>query len=136
MNDKVGLFTVYGFYKDISDLIFVMHGYKPGKKGLIVGGPADLNSRILGAEYYDPIYLKKEGTTDLPFNNTEKATVYGLELSWQTNFWFMPGVLKGLVLDVNYTIMQTSDKVSLFRSCGCRHGFLRICSRSHLRSAI
>jgi TonB-dependent receptor len=116
MKDKIGLFTVYGFFKDISDLIFVMRQYKPGKKGLIVGGPDDLDSRILGAEYYDPIYLKKEGTTDLPFNNPEKAQVYGLELSWQTNFWFMPGVLKGLVLDVNYTIMHTQTKYPFFET--------------------
>ncbi len=116
MKDKVGLFTVYGFFKDISDLIFVMRGYKPGKKGLIEGGPDDLDDRILGAEYYDPIYLKKEATTDLPFNNPEKATVYGLELSWQTNFWFMPGLLKGLVLDVNYTIMNTQTKYPYFEA--------------------
>ena len=62
------------------------------------------------------IYLKKEGTTDLPFNNSEKATVYGLELSWQTNFWFMPGLLKGLVLDVNYTIMHTQTKYPYFEA--------------------
>ncbi len=116
MKDKVGLFTVYGFFKDISDLIFVMRGYKPGKKGLIEGGPSDLDDRILGAEYYDPINLKKEATTDLPFNNPEKATVYGLELSWQTNFWFMPGLLKGLVLDVNYTIMNTQTKYPYFEA--------------------
>jgi hypothetical protein len=30
---------------------------------LIEGGPSDLNDRILGAEYYDPIFLKKEATT-------------------------------------------------------------------------
>jgi TonB-dependent receptor len=116
MKPKVGLFTIYGFYKEISDLIFVMRGYKPSKKGLIVGGPEDLDDRILGAEYYDPLYLSKEGTTDLPFNNPEKAQVFGLEISWQTNFWYLPGLLKGLVLDVNYTIMKTQTKYPYFES--------------------
>ncbi|NTV83728.1 MAG: TonB-dependent receptor, partial [Bacteroidales bacterium] len=115
-SQKVGLFTVYGFYKEISDLIFVMNGYKPFKKGLIVGGPADLNDRILGAEYYDPFYLKADGQTNLPFNNTEKAYVSGLEFSWQTNFWYLPGLLKGLVLDINYTILQTTTKYPYFQS--------------------
>ena len=115
-NDKIGLFTVYGFYKEISDLIFTMNGYKPYKKGLIVGGPADLDSRILGAEYYNPFYLKADGTTNLPFNNTEKAYVSGLEFSWQTNFWYLPGVLKGLVLDINYTLLQTKTKYPYFQS--------------------
>ncbi|MFH0758137.1 MAG: TonB-dependent receptor [Bacteroidota bacterium] len=116
MKPKVGLFTIYGFYKEISDLIFVMNGYKPSKKGLIVGGPDDLDDRILGAEYYDPLYLAKEGTTDLPFNNPERAQVYGVEVSWQTNFWYLPGVLKGLVLDVNYTIMKTQTQYPYFES--------------------
>jgi len=114
--DKIGLFTVYGFYKVISDLIFVMDNYKPAKKGLIVGGPEDLNDRILGAEYYDPFYLTRDGQTDLPFNNTEKAYVKGIELSWQTNFWYLPGILKGLVLDINYTILDTRTKYPFFQS--------------------
>ncbi len=116
MKPKVGLLTVYGFYKEISDLIFVMNGYKPSKKGLIVGGPEDLDDRILGAEYYDPLYLAKEGTTNLPFNNPERAQVYGIELSWQTNFWYLPGILKGLVLDVNYTILKTTTMYPYFES--------------------
>ena len=114
-NDKIGLFTVYGFYKEISDLIFTMNGYKPFKKGLIVGGPADLDSRILGAEYYSAFYLKAGGTTNLPVNNPEKAYVKGLEISWQTNFWYLPGVLKGLVLDINYTLLETKTKYPYFQ---------------------
>ena len=116
IKSKVGLFTVYGFYKEISDLIFVMGGYKPNKKGSIVGGPDDLDDRILGAEYYDEFYLNLEGQTNLPFNNPERAQVYGIELSWQTNFWYLPGVLKGLVLDVNYTILKTETKYPYFES--------------------
>jgi outer membrane receptor protein involved in Fe transport len=115
-NEKIGLFTVYGFYKEISDLIFTMNGYKPSKKGQIVGGQADLDSRILGSEYYNPFYLNAGGTTNLPVNNPEKAYVSGLELSWQTNFWYLPGILKGLVLDINYTILQTTTKYPYFQS--------------------
>jgi TonB-dependent receptor len=116
MKPKVGLFTVYGFYKEISDLVFVMGGYKPNKKGSIVGGPEDLDERILGAEYYDSRYLALEGQTDLPFNNPEKAQIYGVELSWQTNFWYLPSLLKGLVLDINYTLLKTETKYPFFES--------------------
>jgi TonB-dependent receptor len=116
MNKKIGLFTVYGFYKEMSDLIFTMNQYYPWKKGEIVGGPADLNSRLLGAEYYDERYLLQNGYTNLPFNNTEKATVSGLELSWQTNFWYLPGALKALVLDVNYTILESKTRYPYFQS--------------------
>ncbi len=116
MQPKVGLLTVYGFYKEIKDLVFVMNGYKPAKKGLIIGGPEGLEERMLGMEYYDPLEVTEASTTNLPFNNTEKATVMGLELSWQTNFWYLPGALKGLVLDINYTILDTKTKYPYFQA--------------------
>ncbi|MCK4750353.1 MAG: TonB-dependent receptor, partial [Bacteroidales bacterium] len=75
MQPKIGLLTVFGFYKQIEDLVFIMNSYKPYKKGDIIGGPEDLDDRILGAEYYNPFYLSAARTTNLPFNNTEKATV-------------------------------------------------------------
>ncbi len=36
-------------------------------------------------------------------NNKFPAELYGLELEWQTHFWYLPGVLKGLILNINYT---------------------------------
>jgi TonB-dependent receptor len=114
--NKSGLITVYAFYKEINDLIFVLNGYQPNKKGSIVGAPADLDDRILGGEYYDEFFLNNNGRTNLPFNNPEKAYVKGLEISWQTNFWYLPGLLKGLVFDVNYTILNTQTKYPFFQS--------------------
>ncbi len=116
MQPKIGLLTVYGFYKEINDLVFLMNSYKPAKKGVILNGPEGLDDRLLGEEYYNPLYLNPSSTTNLPFNNTEKATVMGLELSWQTNFWYLPGALKGLVLDVNYTILDTRTKYPYFQA--------------------
>jgi outer membrane receptor protein involved in Fe transport len=40
----------------------------------------------------------------------------GLELSWQTNFWYLPGALKGLVLDINYTLLETKTKYPYFQA--------------------
>jgi outer membrane receptor protein involved in Fe transport len=116
MQPKIGLLTVYGFYKEIDDLVFLMNSYKPYKKGDIIGGPEGLDDRILGEEYYNALYLSPARTTDLPFNNTEKATVMGVELSWQTNFWYLPGALKGLVLDINYTILDTKTEYPYFKA--------------------
>lgn len=115
MQSKIGLFTVFGFYKEIDDLIFNMDNYKPNKKGQIVGGPEDLNDRILGNEYYDEFFVKKGSRTNIPINNPERAYVRGLEFSWQTNFWYLPGLLKGLVLDINYSIIDTRTKYPYFR---------------------
>ena len=38
----------------------------------------------------------------------------GLELEWQSNFWFLPGVLKGLVVNVNYTYTDSETKYPKF----------------------
>jgi TonB-dependent receptor len=116
MQPKIGLLTVYAFHKKIDDLVFVMNGYHPAKKGMIKDAPNDLNDRILGDEYYNPFILGQHSVTDLPVNNPEKATVSGLEFSWQTNFWYLPGALKGLVLDINYTILETRTKYPYFEA--------------------
>ena len=113
-DNKFGLFTLYGFYKEIDDLIFGMNNYKPSKKGQIVGGPEDLDSRLLGMEHYDPNYVAEATFTNLPFNNPEKTTVKGLEISWQTSFWYLPNALRGLVLDINYTMLATQTKFPYF----------------------
>ena len=36
-------------------------------------------------------------------NNPNRVELWGLESDWQTHFWYLPGVLSGLVLNVNYT---------------------------------
>ena len=36
-------------------------------------------------------------------NNPRPAHVYGMEFEWQSNLWFLPGLLNGLVINVNYT---------------------------------
>lgn len=38
------------------------------------------------------------------YNDTANTVeINGIELEWQTNFWYLPGLLKGIVLNINYT---------------------------------
>jgi len=82
----IGLFTIGWFKKDISDFIF----------------------------YAEPTGNLDSSATDLPdfardkpitrwINNKFPVKLWGIETEWQTHFWYLPGVLKGLVLKVNYT---------------------------------
>ena len=52
----------------------------------------------------------------------------GVELSWQNNFWYLPGALKGLVLDINYTILDTKTKYPYFQAViiGYEPGFIPV----------
>ena len=92
-SNKLGLFTVGGFTKKIQNMIF------------------GLNRRvILDPEEYDlpEEVWKRDIYTQA--NNLHDAFVRGIEFDWQTNFWYLPGVLKGLVLNINYTHIYSEAK--------------------------
>ena len=100
--NKLGFFTVSGFYKEIDNLIrFVRFPLLEGQsllpeldfKGFVTGEPI-INTYI---------------------NNENPAYVKGIELDWQTNFWYLPSILKGLVLNVNLTLLNSeTDYPSFF----------------------
>ncbi len=83
---KIGLFTIGGFHKKITDKIF-------WTDSRVIIDPSDYDlppemkyKKIVTQENLkDPVYVK------------------GVELDWQSNFWYLPGILKGLVLNANYT---------------------------------
>ena len=93
-NNSIGLFTVGGFLKQIDNLIYPWEFYVSGANAL---------------PYYPPGLLN--GNTSLPgntavstfVNDTYRINNYGMELDWQTHFWYLPSVLSGLVFNANYT---------------------------------
>ncbi len=84
--NRIGLFTVGGFYKKIDNLIFERRGHK-----------------ILNAE--------KEGfppelqglKLNQPENNPFQTTIKGFEIEWQGNFVWLPSPFDGIVLNANYS---------------------------------
>jgi len=111
-SNTLGLITINGFYKEITNLVYTMPFYMPARRADIVQAPADMLSRLPGFEFFDSTFFaavtNKSLTTNIPINNPEKAFIRGIEFSWQTNFWYLPGMLSGLVLDVNASIMSSS----------------------------
>ncbi len=86
--DYIGLLTIGGFTKTIEDKIFWLGMRKIVDSTYIEDLPA---SYINVAD----IYTKA--------NNPNPSTVKGIEFDWQTAFWYLSGVLNGIVLNVNYT---------------------------------
>ncbi|MCX7876484.1 MAG: TonB-dependent receptor [Melioribacteraceae bacterium] len=84
--NELGLLTVGGFYKEIKDLIF-WSGIRA----------------IIDPNLYGLTKNESGKTISTMVNNPYTAFVSGIELEWQTNFWFLPGLLKGIVLNTNYT---------------------------------
>ena len=87
-SDKVGLFTVGGFQKNIKNFIYNTTTWLVDSADIRPEWPASVRP---GGKVYGNI------------NNPNEANLYGFETEWQSNFWFLPGALKSLVLNVNYT---------------------------------
>lgn len=92
-DNSIGLFTVGGFLKQIDNLIYSWSFYVSGANAL---------------PYYPPTYVgtsSPQGVYNVStyVNDRFRITDYGLELDWQTHFWYLPRPLDGLVLNVNYT---------------------------------
>ncbi|MDR3626516.1 MAG: TonB-dependent receptor [Ignavibacteriaceae bacterium] len=92
-NNTIGLFTAGAFLKQISNLIY-QYTFTPATSAALV-------------KYYPDWVPNKTPLTGIKvteyLNDPYKVNNSGMELEWQTHFWYLPGVLSGLVMNVNYT---------------------------------
>ena len=92
-DNAIGLFTLGGYYKRIADLIYPWTFHVSGAAVLpyyppeLQGGPVPTGSYDVTTFVNDP-YV---------------ANTWGLEVDWQTHFWYLPKPFDGLVLNVNFT---------------------------------
>jgi TonB-dependent receptor len=85
---RLGLFTVGLFYKEIDDLVV--------STSFNTKDSEDINNRFE--------LTQTQNTSVSTWINLDAAsTVKGIELDWQTHFWYMPSFLKGIVININYT---------------------------------
>ncbi len=99
--NKLGFFTASVFYKEIQDLIWGISFYD-------VPGQQILPSLEIAEAGGKPIKINTS------INNPNLATLKGYELDWQTNFWYLPSIFKGLVLNVNYTHIKSETEIPYF----------------------
>jgi TonB-dependent receptor len=99
--NEIGLFTVGGFLKQIDNLIYPTFFYVQGAEAfkyfppsLVGGAPVPSGSPQVYTFINDPY----------------RATDYGLEIDWQTHFWYLPHPFDGLILNVNYTHVFSEEK--------------------------
>lgn len=92
-SNKIGLFSTGAFYKKITDMIFWT-----GQKA------------ILDTAFFELPTIMNRQRAAWATNNEHPAYNYGYELEWQSNLWYLPGPLKGLVANVNYTRNKSEAK--------------------------
>jgi TonB-dependent receptor len=92
-DNTIGLFAVSPFLKRINDQIFGQATY------------------IVDPSVYPgvPSYTKTYSLSTF-INNPNRVDIWGIESEWQTHFWYLPGPLNGLVMNVNYTHLFSSAK--------------------------
>ncbi len=95
----IGLLTVGGFYKSINNLIYKKHF------------TAYTDEERLKYSPYLPKFPEITTYENVPGYNT---WVSGLEIDWQTRFWYLPFPFNGLVLNINYTYMQSQTILAMF----------------------
>lgn len=90
----MGLLTVGGFYKKIKNFIYTRSAY------LLEGTVTDPANFDLAAS------LAGSGIT-YPLNSPNDATIKGLEIDVQTQLRQLPGLLKGIVVSANFSLMDS-----------------------------
>ena len=50
---------------------------------------------------------KMKFISGVTMNNPFAVEMRGMEVDWQTRFWYLPGFLNGFVLNMNYTYIQS-----------------------------
>ncbi len=86
-DNTIGILSVDGFYKRIQNFIF-----------------ATGNTYIINSSQYPGVPSYADGySLNTAINDQYPVYDYGFEVDWQTHFWYLPGPLSGLILNVNYT---------------------------------
>ncbi len=109
-SNYIGLFTFGGFLKEIKDLIYPWTFYVSGEEALKYFPPGLIGSSNPRSNYRVDTYV----------NNSFLVKNWGLEVDWQTHFWYLPGFLSGFVLNVNYThiFSEAEYPYTIIRSTG------------------
>ena len=112
-NNEIGLLTIDGFYKELKDVMFTT--------GIYYGSLPDLASNV---NIPDSAFMKDrfnyttrpQDVVNTSLNNPNLGYIRGIEISWQTNFWYLPQPLNSLVLDINYTKSNSNMDYRIFRN--------------------
>lgn len=91
--NRFGLLTAGYFYKELDNLI-VTSSFRTKDSETI-------NNRF-------GLTQTQQTSVNTWINLDATSYVRGIELDWQTHFWFLPSFLKGIVLSVNYTHINST----------------------------
>jgi TonB-dependent receptor len=92
-SNYIGLFTLGGFYKEIEDLIY-SYSWTTVKGDPMIPLAGDAAGVVVSTW----------------MNNKHQAYLKGIEIDWQTNFWYLPSPFNNFVLNINYSKIISDTK--------------------------
>ena len=99
-NNYIGLFTVNAYYKVIKNQTYSTSIYYANRSDYADYAPIP-DSAFLFQRF--GFTVPGYQTIAVNLNNPNSGFIRGIEIDWQTNFWYLPKPFNSLVLDVNYT---------------------------------
>ena len=99
-SNTLGLFTVGLFYKEIKNQMYSTSIYYVNLSQY-AGNVYIPDSTFLVDRF--GFTVPNSQTVGISLNNPNLGYIRGIEIDWQTNFWYLPRPFNSLVLDVNYT---------------------------------
>ena len=98
--EDIGLFSISAFYKNIKNMFQYINGPElPGHSQDILDN--------LGIQWHSPLNPITSFNFYYPYNSNKPTHVWGFEVEHQANFRFLPGLLKNIVLNYNFSIVRS-----------------------------
>ena len=94
--NEIGLFSLSAFYKEITDMYHMLN--QINTDGNVIFDALGLKTRTLHSGTYQ---------LTVPYNSPGTSKVWGFELEHQINFFFLPGLLKNIVLSYNASLVRS-----------------------------
>lgn len=95
----IGLLSLSAFYKDIKNEVEVINWFQ-----VFPGSTLPQQLGLTFPASYTP--LKGSYGLTYPFNSPKPTQVWGFEIQHQINFYFLPGLLDGLTLTYNLSVIK------------------------------
>ncbi|MGA9118007.1 MAG: TonB-dependent receptor [Bacteroidota bacterium] len=109
--NKLGLFSVSGFYRVIDDMFHTVSNIPGVYKSSGSGSLLD----TLGIAWHPSIPNNSPVSLTYSVNSTQPTKVWGIEVEHQANLTWLPGLLSNIVLSYNFSLVRSETFVLSYR---------------------
>ncbi|MEJ5352176.1 MAG: carboxypeptidase-like regulatory domain-containing protein [Melioribacteraceae bacterium] len=117
-SNEIGLLTIGGFYKTITDFVYNATYQLDAAEGAGIDSLRRYqiirNGSLVVTPVINPTTKKSNATVYRPLNNPYKAIVKGIELDFQHTFWYLPYPFSGLVFGINYSRIYSQTRYPFY----------------------